>query len=51
MFHLDEYINIDETHKASFRKYLREKFISKVNLKKLIWLTGRKAHNNTDGGD
>jgi len=27
MFHLDEYIGIPETHIASFRKYLKEKFI------------------------
>ncbi|MGB2783037.1 MAG: glucosamine-6-phosphate deaminase [Atribacterota bacterium] len=31
MFHLDEYIGITEAHIASFRKYLKEKFISKVN--------------------
>ncbi|MFW5980683.1 MAG: glucosamine-6-phosphate deaminase [Halanaerobiaceae bacterium] len=31
MFHLDEYIGISETHRASFRKYLKERFISKVN--------------------
>jgi 6-phosphogluconolactonase/Glucosamine-6-phosphate isomerase/deaminase len=30
MFHLDEYINLPATHPASFRKYLRERFISKV---------------------
>lgn len=33
MFHLDEYVNLPETHIASFRKYLKERFISKVNLK------------------
>mgnify|MGYP000871800263 CR=1 FL=1 len=43
MFHLDEYINIDETHKASFRKYLREKFISKVNLKKAYLVDGTES--------
>lgn len=32
MFHLDEYVNLPETHIASFRKYLKERFISKVNL-------------------
>lgn len=32
MFHLDEYINLPETHPASFRKYLKERFISKINL-------------------
>jgi len=33
MFHLDEYINLPDTHPASFRKYLKERFVSKVNLK------------------
>lgn len=31
MFHLDEYIGLPESHPASFRKYLKERFISKVN--------------------
>ena len=31
MFHLDEYIGISISHKASFRKYLKERFIDKVN--------------------
>jgi len=44
MFHLDEYIGLPETHPASFRKYLKEKFISKVNkLKKVNLING-----NTD---
>jgi glucosamine-6-phosphate deaminase len=30
MFHLDEYIGLPITHPASFRKYLKERFISKV---------------------
>lgn len=30
MFHLDEYIGLPVTHPASFRKYLHERFISKV---------------------
>jgi glucosamine-6-phosphate deaminase len=30
MFHLDEYIGIPETHAASFRKYLKERFLSKI---------------------
>ena len=33
MFHLDEYVDLPETHIASFRKYLKERFISKVNLR------------------
>lgn len=40
MFHLDEYIGISETHIASFRKYLKEKFISKVNLKAAYLIDG-----------
>lgn len=30
MFHLDEYIGMPITHKASFRKYLTERFVNKV---------------------
>ncbi len=33
MFHLDEYVDLPETHVASFRKYLKERFIQKINLK------------------
>lgn len=30
MFHLDEYIGLQATHPASFRKYLQDNFLSKV---------------------
>jgi glucosamine-6-phosphate deaminase len=30
LFHLDEYIQLPETHPASFRKYLKERFINLV---------------------
>jgi glucosamine-6-phosphate deaminase len=30
MFHLDEYAGMKETHPASFRKYLKERFVRKV---------------------
>ncbi|MBQ9097379.1 MAG: 6-phosphogluconolactonase [Clostridia bacterium] len=30
MFHLDEYVDLPETHVASFRKYLKEKFVAHV---------------------
>lgn len=33
VFHLDEYIGLPVTHKASFRKYLFERFINLVNVK------------------
>lgn len=32
MFHLDEYLGLPESHAASFRKYLKEKFTTKVPL-------------------
>jgi len=31
VFHLDEYIGFPSTHPASFRKYLRERFVEKVS--------------------
>jgi glucosamine-6-phosphate deaminase len=34
VFHLDEYIGLPVTHIASFRKYLYERFINKVRIKK-----------------
>jgi glucosamine-6-phosphate deaminase len=34
VFHLDEYIGLPVTHKASFRKYLKERFIDHITLKK-----------------
>ena len=44
MFHLDEYIGLPETHPASFRKYLREKFISKVDrIKEINLINGDAA--------
>ena len=30
MFHLDEYVDLPESHVASFRKYLKERFVAKV---------------------
>jgi glucosamine-6-phosphate deaminase len=40
MFHLDEYIGLDENHPASFRNYLRERFVSKVKLKNAYFVDG-----------
>ncbi|NMA08381.1 MAG: glucosamine-6-phosphate deaminase [Clostridiales bacterium] len=33
LFHLDEYVGLGEQHPASFVKYMKERFVSKVNLK------------------
>ena len=44
MFHLDEYIGISMEHAASFRRYLKERFVDKVNnLKAYYFING-----NTD---
>ncbi|MCL2462074.1 MAG: 6-phosphogluconolactonase [Defluviitaleaceae bacterium] len=40
MFHLDEYIGLPESHKASFRKYLKERFVSKVPLARAVFVDG-----------
>lgn len=40
MFHLDEYVGLPESHVASFRKYLKERFVSKVNLKAAHFVNG-----------
>ncbi len=40
MFHLDEYVNLPVSHKASFRKYLKERFVNLVSLKKVHFVNG-----------
>lgn len=44
MFHLDEYVNLPESHPASFRKYLKEKFTTKVNLKAAYFVDGTEEN-------
>lgn len=40
-FHLDEYIGVPESHPASFRKYLKKRFIAKVpNLGRFVFVEG-----------
>ena len=39
-FHLDEYIGIPETHPASFRKYLKERFVDIVSPKEFNFVNG-----------
>jgi len=44
MFHLDEYVGISETHPASFRKYLKERFVEKVSdLKAVHFINGNSV--------
>lgn len=40
MFHLDEYIDLPESHPASFRKYLKERFTTLVDLKEVYFVEG-----------
>jgi glucosamine-6-phosphate deaminase len=41
LYHLDEYVGINEDHRASFRKYIRNNFISKVGeIKKVNLIDG-----------
>ena len=40
MFHLDEYVGISSEHPASFHKYLKERFIEKVNPGKYHLMNG-----------
>jgi glucosamine-6-phosphate deaminase len=39
-FHLDEYIGIDVSHPASFRKYLKERFVDLVPIKEFNYVDG-----------
>lgn len=40
MFHLDEYVGLPETHPASFRKYLKERFVNIVHPKAAYFVNG-----------
>lgn len=39
-FHLDEYIGISDSHPTSFRKYLKERFVDRVQLKNFHYVSG-----------
>ena len=43
VFHLDEYKGMPVTHPASFRKYLKERILDKVQPKKVYYLEGDAA--------
>ena len=43
VFHLDEYKGMHVTHPASFRKYLKERILDKVQPKKVYYLEGDAA--------
>ncbi|EAQ77275.1 glucosamine-6-phosphate deaminase [Blastopirellula marina] len=39
-FHLDEYLGLSDQHPASFRRYLRERFVDQVALKEFHYVDG-----------
>ncbi len=45
MFHLDEYIGLPADHPASFRKYLRERFVEKVGPLKAVHFVNGDAED------
>lgn len=47
MFHLDEYVGISEEHPASFKRYLLDRFVNKVNLKSAHLIDGQKDPDKT----
>lgn len=46
MFHLDEYLDLPETHEASFRRYLKERFTMKVPVKAFFVNTDGNVEEN-----
>lgn len=47
IFHLDEYCNLPETHPASFKKYIRERFVSHITPKCVYYIDGMSNLNQT----
>src|SRR5688572_23512319 len=49
MFHLDEYVGMPNTHPASFRKYLKERFVDKVPpVKAVNFVTGDSKNHKEE---
>ncbi|QEG33276.1 glucosamine-6-phosphate deaminase [Bythopirellula goksoeyrii] len=47
-FHLDEYIGLPESHPASFRKYLKERFVEQVPLASFNYVNGEGLAGSGD---
>ena len=47
MFHLDEYVGISEEHPASFKRYLLDRFVLRVNPGKVHLIDGTKKPEET----
>ena len=48
MFHLDEYVDLPETHIASFRKYLKERFVNIVHPDKVHFVGEGEVQKNIE---
>lgn len=49
VFHLDEYVGLSDTHGASFRKYLRERFVTRVSgLREFVEVIGDAPDLNVE---
>ena len=48
MFHLDEYVDLPETHIASFRKYLKERFVNIVHPGKVHFVGEGEVQKNIE---
>jgi glucosamine-6-phosphate deaminase len=40
MFHLDEYVSLPANHPASFKAYLKQRFLAEVNIKQIHFVNG-----------
>lgn len=47
MFHLDEYVGITDAHPASFKRYLTDRFVSRVNLGEAHLIDGSRLAEET----
>ncbi len=47
-FHLDEYTGMSATHPASFRKYLKERFVDKLPIGTFHFINGEGLNGNGD---
>jgi len=47
-FHLDEYTGMPISHPASFRKYLKERFVDKISIGKFNYVNGEGLDGNGD---
>jgi glucosamine-6-phosphate deaminase len=48
VFHMDEYIGVDDTHPASFARYIRERIADQVRPKAVHYLSGAASDVNAE---